>query len=62
MAPDEEEKVEDPALAEEAKEAKAASPAKNENPEEKIFDKLIKVMPKKKLKDIRKAILEELGV
>ena len=33
-----------------------------QNPEEKAFDRVVKVMPKTKLKGIRKAILEELGV
>jgi len=46
---------------EESKEAKQVSPTKAENPEEKIFDRVVKVMPKTKLKGIRKAILEELG-
>lgn len=32
------------------------------NPEEKVYDRVIKVMPKVKLRGIRKAILEELGV
>lgn len=32
------------------------------NPEEKLFIRLIKVLPKTKLKGVRKAILEELGV
>lgn len=35
--------------------------AKAENPEEKIFDRVIKVKPKEKLKGIRRTILEELG-
>ena len=60
-AADEEEKADDPAP-EESKEAKVASQARNENPEEKIFDKMIKVPPKIKLKQIRNKIIEELGV
>lgn len=31
-------------------------------PEEKIFDRVIKVTPKTKLKGLRKAVLEELGM
>ena len=32
------------------------------NPEEKVFDHQVKIPPKTKLKGVRKAILEELGV
>jgi len=60
----EEEKMAEPAAdsqEEDNKEAKHASPTKAENPEEKIFDRIVKINPKTKLKGIRKAILEELG-
>lgn len=46
---------------EENKDAKTTAP-EGENPEAKNFDKSISVLPKTKLKGIRKAILEELGV
>lgn len=59
-----EEKVEgeaEPADEEENKDAKMSTP-EGENPEVINFDKSISVLPKTKLKGIRKAILEELGV
>ena len=45
-------------------EAKLTEAAKTEtmNPEEKIFDRVVKVQQKTKLKGIRRSILEELGV
>ena len=59
---EEEKKGDDNAVDEENKEDKPASPTKAESPEEKIFDRVIKIKPKEKLKGIRKAILEEMGV
>merc|ERR1712060_454822 len=56
--PDEEQK-EAPGGGDGGEETKKAEGA---GQEEKVFDKVIKVMPKIKLKGIRKAILEELGV
>ena len=49
---------------EELKEVRPAEHGKTVriNPEEKIFDRVVKVQQKTKLKGIRKAILEELGV
>jgi len=37
-------------------------PENVQNPEEKTFDRVVKVIPKTKLKGLRKAILEEVGV